>query len=251
MNSKLTLAEGLSDRQVGACEVAAPSEEAKTKQLHDSAFQLMFSTGRDNFDRDVRMQQLFGNPMGNKFDPDWAYLKQQFDIFYSEVEEMRDDGIAARNFTELLDGIGDAQTVLYAICNAAGVDIRQVHDAVHKSNLTKFCRNEKDLNDTIAHYAAQGVNVASFGEFPFVCVRTVGENVVKGKPVPEGKFLKCIHYQEPDFSEVMKPYDEATRIAEALEGLHLSSDARKAILGHIRKARPIDNAQMVLNYLNS
>lgn len=242
----LLLAEGVEDRCIDIADGAA-------KRSHDARvegfFASMFPGGVSGFERDARMQQLFGNPQGNKFVPDWKYLEQQFKIFFEEVKELR-DAIDIGDWNELLDGIGDCITVLYAISNAAGVDADKVHAAVHRSNLTKFCRTEKELQDTLYHYAEKGINVGEFGEFPFKCVRTVGVNTIKDKEVPEGKFLKCVRFEEPDWTEVMEPYPEATRVIEALGWLDLTDEQRVTLQERLEQSAPIQSSEQVLMFLN-
>lgn len=73
--------------------------------------------------------------------------------------------------------------------------------AVYVSNLSKFCKNQEELQDTVAKYMNLEVQVYPEGEFPTVCVKSeFDQKDINGDNYPKGKFLKGMKYQPPAFS---------------------------------------------------
>ncbi|HGS7906785.1 TPA: nucleoside triphosphate pyrophosphohydrolase family protein [Pseudomonas aeruginosa] len=215
----------------------------------DAAFSQMFPKGLDMCELDARMHQLFGNREGNKFSPSWADLQRYTDILKSEVEEL-EKGVNEQDFVEVLDGLGDILTVLHGLANLAGVDIREVWMRVFESNLTKFCRNAGEMEATLEKYKNQGVSVEAGGVFPFAYVTTSEAQVVNGRQVPKGKFLKCIRFTEPDFSDLLSSEYKGTR---SLVGMLDSFDVplQHRLRSMLTGAKPRQASERILLQLES
>lgn len=217
--------------------VESTIDETERERLADSLTRAMFPSRLRGYQLDARMNVLFGNPSGNKFKPDWGRLALQFRILEHEFEETRDDGILAQDVNGLLDGIGDMLTVIYGLAHFLGVDADSVHNAVHLSNITKYCRTEEELAYTVKKYEGQGIAVRTGGVFPFAYVQTAKEQEIKGQLVPEGKFLKSVNFKEPDFSYVMRPYPEAWNAAEATSCLDLPQQHYEGLQDALKESK--------------
>lgn len=84
-----------------------------------------------------------------------------------------------------------------------GWDVRTAMYRVFVSNMSKFCANDAEVEETIAKYAAIGVPVAASGNFPTVCVKVARECTMDGQTVWPGKFLKGVRFAKPSFADLV------------------------------------------------
>lgn len=158
------------------------------------------------FQKNTIMNLAFGNAKGDKHEPDWAAIERQWKISLSEMNEIG-KAIAERNFVEVIDGIADVTTTNDGLAHIAGVNGDVALECVYQSNMSKFCRDQAEVDATIAKYAALGVQLTVHGEFPQKYVRSAIEQELNGETIPAGKFLKGVNYKAPDFSAVMAKDD--------------------------------------------
>ncbi|MFQ6371551.1 nucleoside triphosphate pyrophosphohydrolase family protein [Shewanella sp. YIC-542] len=67
-------------------------------------------------------------------------------------------------------------------------------DEVHRSNMSKVCRNEQELTQTIAHYAKQGIEIRGSRNGDYLIAKCAKDVVLADKTIRRGKVLKSIHY---------------------------------------------------------
>lgn len=158
------------------------------------------------FQKNTIMNLAFGNAKGDKRNPDWAAIERQYKISLSEMKEI---GLAieARNFKEVIDGVADVTTTNDGLAHIAGINGDVALDCVYRSNMSKFCANQEEVDATILKYAAMGVQLTVHGEFPAKFVRSAIEQKLGDEIIPAGKFLKGINYKGPDFTAVMDKED--------------------------------------------
>lgn len=161
---------------------------------------------QSTFQKNTLMNLAFGNAKGDKHNPDWAALERQYKISLSEMKELG-KAIDERNFEQVLDGIADVTTTNDGVAHIAGVNGDVALDCVYRSNMSKFCANQEEVDATIAKYAALNVQLTVHGEFPQKFVRSAIEQELGGETIPAGKFLKGVNYKGPDFSAVMQKED--------------------------------------------
>ncbi|MGL5393094.1 MAG: nucleoside triphosphate pyrophosphohydrolase family protein, partial [Shewanella sp.] len=70
-------------------------------------------------------------------------------------------------------------------------------------NMSKVCRNEHELQETIAYYAQQGVAVMGSKQGDFLIAKCAKDVEMAGKTVRKGKVLKSVYYRPPQLAQVL------------------------------------------------
>lgn len=83
------------------------------------------------------------------------------------------------------------------------IDFIKCWDEVHSSNMSKVCRNEQELDETIAHYAQQGVEIVGSKKGEFIIAKCAKDVDMGGKVVRQGKVLKSVYYRPADLTSLV------------------------------------------------
>lgn len=163
------------------------------------------------------MNAKFGNPMGNyqdfvmttpighvlnSEDADrnialMHRLKKYTKGVESELIELHEK-IAKHDLEEVRDALCDIIVFAYGGLHELGVDGDEDMRAVLKGVMSRFCKDENQLEKTIEMYVGKGVETYSEGSFPFVCVKSAKDQQMP--EYPKGKFLKPVGVQKPVFN---------------------------------------------------
>ncbi|AZG35375.1 nucleoside triphosphate pyrophosphohydrolase family protein [Shewanella psychromarinicola] len=84
------------------------------------------------------------------------------------------------------------------------IDFIQCWDEVHSSNMSKLCRNQKELDETIAHYAKQSVEIVGSTKGEFIIAKCAKDVEMAGKVVRQGKVLKSVYYRPADLTKLVR-----------------------------------------------
>ncbi|WP_434930582.1 nucleoside triphosphate pyrophosphohydrolase family protein [Shewanella sp. HL-SH4] len=84
------------------------------------------------------------------------------------------------------------------------IDFIKCWDEVHSSNMSKVCRNQQELDETIAHYAKQGVEIVGSQKGEFLIAKCAKDVEMAGKTVRQGKVLKSVYYRPADLTSLVK-----------------------------------------------
>ena len=84
------------------------------------------------------------------------------------------------------------------------IDFLTCWDEVHSSNMSKVCRNEKELAETIEFYAKQGVEIVGSQKGEFIIAKCAKDVDMAGKVVRQGKVLKSVYYRPADLAKLVK-----------------------------------------------
>ncbi|MDD8059990.1 MULTISPECIES: nucleoside triphosphate pyrophosphohydrolase family protein [Shewanella] len=84
------------------------------------------------------------------------------------------------------------------------IDFIKCWDEVHSSNMSKVCRTEQELNETIAHYAQQGVEIVGSKKGEFIIAKCAKDVDMGGKVVRQGKVLKSVYYRPADLTSLVQ-----------------------------------------------
>ncbi|GGP67981.1 nucleoside triphosphate pyrophosphohydrolase family protein [Shewanella saliphila] len=84
------------------------------------------------------------------------------------------------------------------------IDFIKCWDEVHSSNMSKVCRNEQELDETIAHYAQQGVEIVGSKKGEFIIAKCAKDVDMGGKVVRQGKVLKSVYYRPADLTSLVQ-----------------------------------------------
>ncbi|GIU16312.1 MULTISPECIES: nucleoside triphosphate pyrophosphohydrolase family protein [unclassified Shewanella] len=84
------------------------------------------------------------------------------------------------------------------------IDFVSCWDEVHSSNMSKVCRSEQELNETIEFYAKQGVEIVGSTKGDFIIAKCAKDVEMAGKVVRQGKVLKSVYYRPADLEKLVK-----------------------------------------------
>ncbi|WOT05506.1 nucleoside triphosphate pyrophosphohydrolase family protein [Shewanella youngdeokensis] len=84
------------------------------------------------------------------------------------------------------------------------IDFVSCWDEVHSSNMSKVCRNQQELAETIAFYAEQGVEIVGSSKGDFIIAKCAKDVDMNGKIVRQGKVLKSVYYRPADLEKLVK-----------------------------------------------
>ena len=84
------------------------------------------------------------------------------------------------------------------------IDFVTCWDEVHSSNMSKVCRNEQELKETIEFYAKQGVEIVGSTKGEFIIAKCAKDVDMAGKVVRQGKVLKSVYYRPADLEKLVK-----------------------------------------------
>lgn len=84
------------------------------------------------------------------------------------------------------------------------IDFSTCWDEVHSSNMSKVCRSEKELTETIAFYSKQGVEIVGSQKGEFIIAKCAKDVDMAGKVVRQGKVLKSVYYRPADLAKLVK-----------------------------------------------
>jgi len=177
-----------------------------------------------NFERVSEMNEAFGNPKGNPAQIDIARIRNQmksildeYGEFLQGIDELETitdrigNDVLPRNqeqndlveYEKILDKVRDAivdiQVFAYGAQHLMGIDANRDMESVIAGVMTRFCRNEEELQATQEKFAAKGVTETyTVGEFPKMILRSA----VDQPDAPKDKFLKSVGYSEPVFYSI-------------------------------------------------
>ncbi|MCC4834043.1 nucleoside triphosphate pyrophosphohydrolase family protein [Shewanella sp. 1_MG-2023] len=110
--------------------------------------------------------------------------------------------LGASNMTDRLE-ISYLIDLLLAVAKNREVNFIECWDEVHSSNMSKVCRNEQELTETIAHYAKQGVEIVGSTKGEFIIAKCAKDVEMAGKVVRQGKVLKSVYYRPADLAKLV------------------------------------------------
>ncbi|MFM2392571.1 MAG: hypothetical protein RLZZ546_548 [Bacteroidota bacterium] len=128
----------------------------------------------------------------------WASLCQ--DVVSKELDNQLNDVYSIDGDTvnkkEEIDALSDIQYVLSGAILALGHQekFEAAFDEVQRSNMSKMCHSEKEVEDTIAHYKEKGVDSYSVKKGNGWIVLRTGDD----------KVLKNLYYQEAQLEQFVK-----------------------------------------------
>ncbi|MCG9695448.1 nucleoside triphosphate pyrophosphohydrolase family protein [Shewanella sp. Isolate11] len=94
--------------------------------------------------------------------------------------------------------------LLLHVANNRNIDFIRCWDEVHSSNMSKVCRNEQELQETISYYAKQGVEIVGSQKGDFIIAKCAKDVEMAGKVVRQGKVLKSVYYRPADLTPLVE-----------------------------------------------
>lgn len=144
------------------------------------------------------LNTVFGNQKGEYGTPNWEKAAKQLHLIQEELAELV-EGIEKQDVTEVRDAIADVLVITYGMAHILGIDADADMAAVQESNLSKLCKTEDEIAQTLAYYENEvGIEVYAGGELPKAFIKSAkDQNGKDSKFYPAHKFLKNINWHEP------------------------------------------------------
>lgn len=144
------------------------------------------------------LNTVFGNQKGEYGTPNWEKAAKQLHLIQEELAELV-EGIEKQDVTEVRDAIADVLVTAYGMAHILGIDADADMAAVQESNLSKLCKTEDEIAQTLAYYENEvGIEVYAGGELPKAFIKSAkDQNGKDSKFYPAHKFLKNINWHEP------------------------------------------------------
>lgn len=151
-----------------------------------------------NFTDVSYLNSIFGNKQGDLQSPDWNKAAKQLQLIQEEFDELV-QGIKEQDILEIRDAVADILVTTYGMAHVLGFDADRDMAAVQASNLSKLCKTEHEVEQSLAFYRDEkGLDVYSGGELPEMYIKSSKDQTdCDGKFYPEHKFLKSINWHEP------------------------------------------------------
>ncbi|MFH2134057.1 MAG: nucleoside triphosphate pyrophosphohydrolase family protein [Pseudomonadota bacterium] len=154
------------------------------------------------FKRVSDMNTAFGNQKGDPVNIDWHRLEKQCKNILGEYKELL-EALEARDLDGVRDALCDINVFSLGAHHFMGIDADADMDAVVDGVLTRFCKDEADLEATKVKYNALGVEYYVEGGYPYVCLKSSkDQDDINGEHFPKGKFLKSASFNEPVLPKV-------------------------------------------------
>ena len=108
--------------------------------------------------------------------------------------------------TQLTDRVEISYVIdlLLHVAKNREIDFVTCWDEVHSSNMSKVCRNEQELAETVAFYAKQDVEIVGSTKGEFIIAKCAKDVDMAGKIVRQGKVLKSVYYRPADLDKLVK-----------------------------------------------
>jgi predicted HAD superfamily Cof-like phosphohydrolase len=118
------------------------------------------STQMTGFQMVGEFHEVFEHPKNTKpdtevFDKNEKLVNLRLGLIEEEFNELK-QAIKDKNMVEVADALSDILYVVYGAGQAFGINLDDTFDLVHKSNMTKACKNEQEAIDTIEYIKNEG-----------------------------------------------------------------------------------------------
>lgn len=135
------------------------------------------------------------------------------------------EAIERRDLDGTRDALCDIMVFALGAFHIAGLDADADMQAVIDGVMTRFCRNEEELEQTLQKWRDKGIDkVATFGSFPTMCVKSTADQVAfNGEQVPKGKFLKSVGYRDT----VFPPLPTNSTVTRRFMGMGMAGDGKE------------------------
>lgn len=146
---------------------------------------------------------IFNNAAGNIPNPDMSNrgVTKQLKLIHEELNEL-EVAIQDQNRTEARDAIADLLVVVMGMAYQLDINADEDFNAVHISNMSKFCDNLDEADATRDHYLDGGI-VSEYRKSisgKIAVVSAADQHDYSGKHYPKGKVLKNVNYKKPVFA---------------------------------------------------
>ena len=158
-----------------------------------------------NFNKVIEFSKQFGvtfndKPVKDIFDKDPKLVEYRMSLIREEKKEL-EEAVENKDYIATIDALEDLLYVIYGALGSFGTDADKAFDIVHKSNMSKLCKNEEEAQQTVKWYEDNKDKL----NYDSPCYRKSSDEkyyVVYNKST--GKILKSINYKVVDFSPLIE-----------------------------------------------
>lgn len=158
-----------------------------------------------NFKDVFALNSVFKIAQTTKDEQNFDELKSQLALIDEEFEELK-EAIANEDWEQVKDAVGDILVVTYGMGYRANFDCDKLMQSISASNFSKLCRNQEEIDATVAYYDSIGVETfveeTVLNDETVWAIKSAKEQTYtedgKVKSIKKGKFLKNINWFEPD-----------------------------------------------------
>lgn len=156
-----------------------------------------------NYKQVVEFNNAFGvdshnTPKVELFKEDPKLVNYRVSLINEEVNELL-EAVQNHDFVETIDALTDILYVTYGAFTAFGIDADKAFDLVHKSNMSKLCKSEKEAQDTVKWYKQHESE-----RYDSPAYRLSNDNIhYVVYNTSTKKILKSIHYLPVKFDSLM------------------------------------------------
>jgi hypothetical protein len=191
--------------------------------------------GASNFEMVSKMNEAFGNSKGDPFNIDWDKIRRQtrniFDEYCEALQSLGMDEYFIKrlksehadavkhgfdksiDLDKFRDALCDIHVFAYGAHHFMGYNADFDMHSVIGGVMTRFVKDEQDLQATIAKHAANGITQTyTEGSYPTLILKSAADQ----PDAPKGKFLKSASYKEPQFYQLETKHE---KIGTGLTGL--------------------------------
>jgi predicted HAD superfamily Cof-like phosphohydrolase len=163
--------------------------------------QLKIDSDKTNFKKVSNFNKVFGadrydTPQPNVFNKNPKLVELRLGLIREEVKEL-EEAVKAHDFVEVVDALADILYVVYGAGDCFGVDLDEVYQIVHSSNMTKMCTSEDEAIKTVEWYRENKADV-----YPTPAYKQASDGIhwiVFNEST--GKVLKSINYLPTDLKK--------------------------------------------------
>ena len=94
---------------------------------------------------------VFETPQKDIFTTNKKLVEYRLALIREEVKEL-EEAVKAHDLVETIDALADLIYVVQGMGSSLGLDLDRAFDIVHKSNMSKVCKDEDEAQRTVAHY---------------------------------------------------------------------------------------------------
>jgi predicted HAD superfamily Cof-like phosphohydrolase len=144
----------------------------------------------------AEFHKLFNHPILEEPSvPELERCKLRVALLREELDEL-EQALDQKDLIEVADALCDLQYVLAGAVLEFGLgkQFNDLFNEVQRSNMSKACKSQEELQDTLRHYADMGVECAY--------VEKSGHYLIYR--IPDNKTLKSVHYSAADLGSILK-----------------------------------------------
>lgn len=183
---------------------------------------------KTNFEMTTEFNEILGQGVRETAGfPSLAQCRLRSGLIAEEAVTEMAKAMDKRDLIGVADAIGDALVVVYGAANDFGLDADAIFAEVHRSNMSKLCKNEEDAKLAVERYAAgDGYHgktspiQASYRP----CTHPEYEGYFVVFDTQTGKTLKGPDYSEPNLEPIV--YGKDGKPQNPFEDIHAIADSK-------------------------